>query len=183
MRIHPLLAAAVLALASAAAPAQTLKPGLWEISNKAGGNPQMDQAMAQMQQQLAAMPPEQRKQMEAVMAQRGVRLGAPGAGGGMTAQVCMTREMVERNDVPTRSGCTNTRHERSGNTMKVAFTCSNPPSSGEGEFTFVSPEAYRSHMTVRTQQQGRTETVTMDATGKWLKADCGSVKPPVLPKK
>ena len=61
MRIHPLLAGALLALASAAAPAQTLKPGLWEISNKAGGNPQMDQAMAQMQQQLAAMPPEQRK--------------------------------------------------------------------------------------------------------------------------
>jgi hypothetical protein len=71
-----------------------MKPGLWEINNKSGGG-QGGEAMAEM-------PPEQRKQMEAMLAQRGVRM-APGAGGGMT------REMAERNEVPTRDGCTSTR--------------------------------------------------------------------------
>ena len=33
-------------------------------------------------------------------------------------------------------------------------------------------------MTVKTAAQGKTETMVMDATGKWLKADCGNVKPP-----
>ena len=29
----------------------------------------------------------------------------------------------------------------------------------------------------RTLAQGRTETTTMEGAGKWLKADCGSVRP------
>jgi hypothetical protein len=42
--------------------AENLKPGLWEVTHKmqtSGG--QMEQGMAQMQQQMASMPPEQRK--------------------------------------------------------------------------------------------------------------------------
>ena len=169
-------AAAMLALAALPALAQsTMKPGLWEINNKMSGG-QMEQAQAEMQKQLAQMPPEQRKQMEAMMAQRGVRM-APSANGGMAVQMCMTREMVERNDVPTREGCTTTKNQRSGNTIHVAFKCSNPPSSGEGDVSFT-PESYSSHMTIHTTVQGRQETMVSDATGKWLKADCGSIKPP-----
>lgn len=175
MRNPVLLSASILALAATAVQAQTLKPGLWEINNKMGGNPELERAQAKMQQQLAGMAPAQRKQMEAMLAQRGVRM-TPGAAG-TNVQVCMTREMAERNDVPVRNGCTATRQPRSGNTMHVAFTCSNPASSGEGEFTFTSPEAYRSHMTLHSQEGGRPQTMTMDTTGKWLGADCGSVKP------
>ena len=32
-------------------------------------------------------------------------------------------------------------------------------------------------------EKGKTETMTMDTTGKWLKADCGNVKPFTPPKK
>jgi hypothetical protein len=172
MRMHPLLAGACVALASAAAGAQTLKPGLWEIDNSGAG---MDQAMAQMQQQLANMPPEQRKQMEAMMAQRGMRVG----GHGMAVRVCMTREMVERHEMPVREGCTTTKNERTGNTVRIAFRCTNPPSSGEGEFTFVNPESYRSRIAVTSTAEGRSEAMTMESSGKWLGADCGSIKPPV----
>jgi hypothetical protein len=156
-----------------------MKPGLWEMNNKMSGG-QMDQAMADMQRQMAQMPPDQRRQMEAMMAQRGVKV-VPGAGGGMAAQVCMTREMVERNEVPTREGCTSTQQQRAGNKIKVAFTCTNPPSSGEGEVSFT-PDSYTSHMTIKTTVQGRSETMVMDGTGKWLGADCGSIKP-VTPRK
>ena len=177
MRIAFALAAASLAVACLPAGAQQLKPGLWEISNKMKGNAEMDKAMADMQQQLAAMPPDQRKQMEAMMSQRGVRMAQPAAGGGMAMQVCMTREMAERNDVPMQEGCTMTKQQRSGNTMKMAYTCSRPPSSGEGEFTFMGGEAYKSHMVVTTSAKGKPETMEMDGAGKWLGADCGSVKP------
>jgi hypothetical protein len=182
MRIPFVLAAVALAAACLPAGAQSLQPGLWEINNRMKGNAQMDQAMVEMQQQLAAMPPDQRKQMEAMMAQRGARM-APAAGGGMTVQMCMTREMADRNDVPMQDGCTMTKQQRSGNTMKMAFNCTRPPSSGEGEFTFLGSEAYSSHMVVKTLVQGKPETMEMDASGKWLGADCGSVKPPVAPKK
>lgn len=179
MRMHLVAAAAVLAFALPAG-AQTMKPGLWEIHNKMSGG-QMDQAMAEMQKQLAQMPPDQRKQMEAAMAQQGVKM-APAAGGGMAVQMCMTKEMVERNDVPVQNGCTATQNRKSGNRVQFAYTCANPPSSGEGEMTFT-PESYTSHMTMKTTVQGKTETMVSDSTGKWLKADCGNVKPVQAPKK
>jgi len=175
MHKHLIAAAAMLAIVLPAGAQNTMKPGLWEINNKMSGSG-MDEAMAQMQKQMAQMPPEQRKQMEAMMAQRGVRM-TPGANGGMSVQMCMTKEMVERNDVPQREGCTSTKQQRSGNTIHVTFSCTNPPSSGEGDVTFT-PESYTSHMTVKTSARGKEETMVADATGKWLKADCGDIKPP-----
>ena len=174
-----LAAAAALALALPAG-AQTMKPGLWEMNNKTSGG-QMDQAMAEMQKQLAGMSPEQRKQMQAAMAGQGVKM-MPGAGGGMAVQMCLTKEMVERNDVPMEKGCTTTRNERSGRKVTFAFTCSNPPSSGEGEASFT-PDTYTSRMTLKTVVAGKPETMTMEGKGRWVKADCGEVKPMPQPKK
>lgn len=182
MRIPSLVVAAALGAACLPAAAQSMQPGLWEIHNKTN-NAEMDQAMAEMQKQLASMPPEQRKQMESMMAQQGVRMGKPGAGGGMVVQTCMTKEMIDRNDMPMQDGCRVTRNQRSGNVQKIAFACTSPPSSGEGQFTFTSPQAYSSKMTVRATVEGKPQTTTMETTGKWLKADCGNVKPVTLPKK
>lgn len=181
MRMSHFVAAAAVAALSFPAAAQNLKPGLWEMSNKMD-NPQMNQAMAEMQKQLAAMPPEQRKQMEAMMAKQGVKMGGA-AGGAMTAQVCMTKEMAERGDVPMQANCKITRQSRSGNTTHMAYACSNPPSSGEGSFTYHGPEAYSSKMVVKTTVQGKAETMTMEGSGKWLKADCGNLQPMMQPKK
>jgi hypothetical protein len=180
MRTPLLIAAVLFAAAPLAAGAQSLKPGLWEIRHKSD-SPQTAGAMDEMQQQMAQMPPEQRKQMEAMLAQQGVKM-APGAGGATAMQVCMTKEMVERNDVPMQDGCRVTQQQRNGNTMKMAFACTNPPSNGEGQVTFDGPESYASRMTVRSMAQGRTDTTTMESAGKWLKADCGNVRP-VTPRK
>ena len=171
--------AAVIAAAALPAAAQSLKPGLWEITNKMqSGSGQMEAAMSEMQKQMASMSPEQRKMMEQQMAKSGVKMGAAGPAGGMTVKVCMTKEMAERNDVPAQQGdCKNTNQSRSGNTMKMAFTCTNPPSSGEGQVTFGSPESYAMKMAISTQVQGKPEKVNMEGAGKWLGAECGSVKP------
>lgn len=55
---------------AATASAQQIKPGLWENTSQMGGA--MGAPMAQMQQQMASMPPAQRKQMEAMLAQQGI---------------------------------------------------------------------------------------------------------------
>ncbi len=67
-----LLATIALAMATGAA-AQTLKPGLWEINNKMqSGSGEMEQAMASMEKQMAGMPPQQRKQMQDMLAKQGM---------------------------------------------------------------------------------------------------------------
>ena len=181
-RLHLAFAAAAVVAAFPAA-AQTLKPGLWEVTNKMqGGSGQMESAMANMQKQMASMPPEQRRAMEEQMAKSGVKMGSAGPAGGMSVQTCMTKEMVEKNEVPAQQGnCSTKSQARSGNTMKMAFACTNPVSSGEGQVTFTSSEAYTSRMTVTTQVAGKPEKVTIEGTGRWLAADCGNVKPLMQP--
>ena len=58
-------AALVVSTLAMAAQAQNMKPGLWEISQKMQtGSGEMEKAMADMQKELAAMAPEQRKMMQ-----------------------------------------------------------------------------------------------------------------------
>ncbi|MEO8021702.1 DUF3617 domain-containing protein [Polaromonas sp.] len=183
-RLWSIAALALLALGAQPATAQTLKPGLWEINNKMqSGSGQVEKAMADMQKQLASMPPDQRKMMQDMMAKQGMSMGA-GAGGGMAVKICMTKESIERNELPSQQGdCKTSTTPRMGNTMKMSFVCTQPPSSGEGQVTFVSPEAYTMKMAMKTSVQGKPETMTMDGGGKWLSADCGNIKPLAPPKK
>ncbi len=177
------IASCTLAACALPAAAQNLKPGLWEISNKMSGNAEMSSAMADAQKAMASLPPEQRKMMEEMMAKQGVRMGG-GAGGAMAVQVCMSKEMVERNELPAQQGdCKTTSQGRSGNTMKMAFTCTNPPSSGEGQVTFISSDAYSSKMNVTTVVNGKQEKMTMDGSGRFVSADCGTLKPMQMPRK
>ena len=173
-------AVVLLALCASAAHAQNLKPGLWEIATQMqGGAGQKNDEMAKAMKELQSLPPEQRKMMEAMMAKQGVQLGA-GPGGGMTIKICMTKEMVDRNDMPSQQGdCKHTYSQRSGNSMKFAFVCTKPPSSGEGQINFTSSEAYQTTMVSKANAQ----TMEMQSSGRWLKADCGSVKPLPTPAK
>jgi hypothetical protein len=183
MKPQLVLAATALIAASFCASAQSMKPGLWEVNTRTqAASGQMQKDMAEGQRQMATMPPEQRKMVQDMMAKQGVTMGKGGPGT-MGAKVCMTKEMVERNDMPSqRNDCKHVNAPRSGNTMKISFTCTNPPSSGEGQITYESPEAYTMNMTMSTVVQGKPEKVNMDASGKWLSADCGAIKPRGVPK-
>lgn len=179
--IFPL--AVVLASLSFGATAQNMKPGLWEVSSKMKtSSGEMERGMAEMQAQMAAMTPEQRKMMEGMMPKQGMAMGAGGPGA-MNLKVCITKEMAERNEVGAQEGdCKTTYSPRAGNTMKYSFTCANPPSSGQGEVTFLGPEAYRSKMAMTTTHKGKAEKMDMEGQGKWLGAECGAVKPMVVKK-
>ena len=144
----------------------------------------MQEQMVKMNEQMAKMSPDQRKQVEEMMGKNGAKAGSGAPGGGMSVRICMTKEMVERNELPAQQGdCKTTQQSRSGNTMKMAFSCTKPPSSGEGQVTFVSPEAYTSKMVMTSMASGKPQKIDMEGSGKWLGADCGSIKPIALPKK
>lgn len=177
--LKPATLSTALLLVAATAFAQSTRPGLWEIQQRIGGNPQIDQAMAEMQKQMAGMSPAQRKQMEAMMGQQGITMPGPAAGGGMSLKVCITPEMAARQDMPSQNegDCTSTTTSRSASTLKVRIVCKNPPSTGEGTYTFKGDTAYTMKMVMSTTRQGRPETMTLDGQGRWLSSDCGSVKP------
>jgi hypothetical protein len=134
-----------------------------------------------MEKQLAAMPPDQRKQMEAMMAGRGGKMGASGR----STKVCLTKEQAERPPEArmNQGECTQKDVQRSGNTIKYKFECTKPPSSGEGELTFSSDKAYSGRSTVTSQVAGKPQQMTMEMQGKWLATDCGDVKPRPTPAK
>jgi hypothetical protein len=178
------LAAFVLggAYASLPACAQGIKPGLWEITNNvSSADGRMQAAMADMQKQFAQMDPEQRKMVEQMMAKQGVQLGV--GGGGLRTRMCMTREMAARSEVPVQQqgDCTHKRSPGAGGTMKISFTCTNPRTSGEGEVSFQGDTGYRMKMKMMSDASGTPETMTMDASARWLGADCGNVRPMAMP--
>lgn len=174
MKTHPLAWAAVLGMAADYCLAQGL-PGLWEVTQKMGGNPEMEKAMA-------AMPAAERKQMEADMGSKGMSM--PGAGdGGTVVKTCVSREMVDRPQIPMQGDCTSSMVEKTGTSSRMKFTCTITPSSGEGQFTFVNDKTYTMKMKINSMAGGKPQIMTIGGAGKWLGADCGSIKPLVVPTK
>ncbi len=187
MKLQHILITALLACSASAYSADNIKPGLWEMTNQMQGSAggEAANAMATMQKQMAAMAPEQRKMMQDMLAKQGMQIDST-AGGAMAVKLCMTQEMIDRNEVAPQDGngnCTHTNSARSGNSMKFSFVCTKPPSSGEGEVNFTSPEAYTSRVAVKRTVRGKPETMDMRTSGRWLGKDCGSVKPLAMPGK
>lgn len=184
-----LLIAAAAALAAAGpAAAQKIAPGLWEhsITMKMTGNPQMEEGLKRMQEQLASMPPEKRKQMEEMMARQGgtSMSGLTGmmSGKPTTMKVCITPEQAAKDHIPTSNGnCQQVDTQRSGKTMKVKFTCTRPDGgsmTGEGQFNLISDKEHNGHMVMDgTGRKGEPMHMEIDQAGRWLGADCGDVKP------
>ena len=178
---HLLLTAALALNVTSGAHAQTQAPGLWEHTFKfkdgAGNGGERDKAMAEMQAQLDAMPPAQRKQLDAMMKSRGVSMGAQGT----SAKFCLTKEQAAKPPEARLAGdCKQTEVKRSGNTMSYKFACTTPQAvNGDGRLTYISEKAYSGTANLTTVAAGQQppQQMTMDMSGKWLGADCGDVKP------
>jgi hypothetical protein len=183
MKRHlPLLCALFAAAAAGALPAAaqtaTLKPGLWELTNRvATASPETMAAMAAAQQQMANMPPEQRQMMEQMMARHGVTMNLA-EGGGVKLTYCLTKEMAEKQELPSGQPgqCTTTRTPVPGG-MNVSFNCSKPPSSGNGQVIFNGNTGYSMKMNVNSTAAGKPQNMLVEGTGRWLSADCGAAKP------
>ena len=152
------------------ASAQTTKPGLWEIQSRSHVD---GQAMPDMAAAMKDVPPQMRQQMEAMMAQQGVGMSPRGI------QVCVTPEQAKRNAIPVQDDkrCQVTWQKPSGKRLSYQIRCNNPPSQGEGWVEIISETAWKSDMTMRTQEGGRQQSMRSESSGRWLGPDCGRIKP------
>ena len=156
----------------ARAQAPPIKPGLWEVHSQREVDGQRVQ-MPDMSERLKGMPPEARKQMEAVMKQRGVDMGSGG-----DLKICLTKDSLDQGQWQKHQGtCKTDYSSRSGRTWKWHTSCSDPAAETDGEATFTNADAYTVKTATTMTVQGQTRTSRMVLNSKWLGPDCGDVKP------
>ena len=148
-----------------------LEPGLWEHSfsmqSECG---ELERAMEEAKRQLEGLPAAQRRMMESMLEQQGIRFG----GSSSSIQVCLTQQDIEQGSMPQQEGCEQTLAPQGDNRFRFSFRCdTNPPSSGQGEMVLESPRSYRGNAEFTTEVNGRAERMTMQQQGKWLQAECG----------
>jgi hypothetical protein len=168
-------------IAALPALAQNMKPGLWEIDTKGSttADPRLRQMLEMHKQQMANMPPEQRKMMEDMMAKHGAGGLTMSPDGGIHVKACITPAMVARNQLPIqqRGNCVHKHSPLVGNAMTMSFTCTNPEVSGEGSATFSGDNAFSMTMQTVAIVNGKKQPSSMSSSGKWLASDCGNIKP------
>lgn len=170
-----LLCGAMLVLPAHAQSAKPLiKPGWWQVDSRmASPDVATDSAMSMVLQQLGNLPPEQRKQLENMAANNGMAMPTVSADGAVRVSACVTPEMAARRQIPTgQPGDCSSNNTPTADGMKVAFTCNNPKSSGEGKLTLQGDQAFSMQLNVLTSARGTPEQVQVSSTGKWVAANC-----------
>lgn len=169
-----LAAFAFAAMAAPAAPAQNMRPGLWEASDKIAGK--RSSPVLEMQlRQIARLPPSQRKQIQALLASQGLTIRKDG----VIQKICVTPEMAATTPLPIQQqgGCDYKLAPRVGATVRHSFTCANPPASGDGSITFSGATAYSGSMRNTSSIGGSPVTEHIESAGRWLGASCGRLAP------
>jgi hypothetical protein len=161
-----LLMLSLFPIAAVAAADQT-RPGLWEMTMKSD-------AMKNMPQ----IPPEQMEQM------RKMGINIPQMkDGGMVTKVCITRQMAERGHPPAmadkETGCQTRNYQRSGSGYSADVVCDGAMMKGEGKVkgNFSGNESFTSTYDFKGTMHGQPVSQHQETSGRWLAADCGSVKP------
>ena len=162
------------------AQAQNIQAGLWEVrmvKQLVNGVDQLARIAAQQQQMKAAiakMPPEQRKQMESMLA------GAGAGGMGGAQRICISPAMAKQDQtqVPANAGCEAPVIQRAGNVTNYTFSCQQGGNTvkGKGQSEAAGDRVVSRMDTVTTGPQGK-HTMQMESQMRFVSADCGSVKP------
>jgi hypothetical protein len=176
-----------------------MKAGLWENTMtldadsakemQAMQGAQMKAAMDQMKEQFANMPAEQRKQMEAIMAQSGVELSEEGvsvnndqvqiSSSGSKVKNCITQAEIDRGELPDAGdGCTSMLTQISPTRLKSTQVCSGADqTTSESEINFHSPSHYSGKGKMVQLMDGKKHEMNFEIEGKWLSSNCGEIKP------
>jgi hypothetical protein len=181
-RIAWLMVAA--ACATALAQGFARKPGLWELTmvkqtmDGRDMTEQMAAARMRMQQAMANLPPEQRKQMEAMMARQGG--GGPAGDGSTSRLICISPAMAAR-DAPIldgRSHCEPAKVTRVGDKATFEFSCAGNgrSMSGKGESTFAG-DTVSTRVDTTMTEAGATHAMHSETRMTFRGADCQGIKP------
>lgn len=155
--------------------------------------PQQRQQMADMPKQIekmmAGMSPEQRQKMKAMMGKQGGAMDAMqsmqmtfNADGSTSMKMCVTKDMIDQRSMTghlsgPQGACTHNTGKMSGGVMKISYTCTQPPSKGEGEVRMTGPNSFTTKMKMVSTDPANKQTMEVESTSTWLGASCGSVKP------
>ncbi len=163
--LFAVLAAALFSMSTGAGAATQMKAGLWEMTMKSD-------AMKNMPK----IPPEQMEQMRKM----GVNIPEM-KDGAMVTKVCITKEMASRDEPPAmdkESGCQPKNFQRSGNSYSVDIICNGAlKGEGKGKGSFSGDQSFTSTYDFKGSMHGQPVTQHHETSGRWLSADCGSVKP------
>ncbi len=161
------------------AQSSSLKQGLWEIKpikqvrDGQDMSAQMAAAQEKMQQSLASLPPEQRKQMQAMM-------GKNSASAAGITRICVSAAMAARDKpmVDSEGHCEPSKVSRSGNTSSFEFNCTTEGRTmvGKGEST-VSGDTVSSRMEMTTTDARGRHTMQSEVQMRYLGTDCQGIKP------
>jgi hypothetical protein len=176
MRIFAIstLMLSLLSVSIAAFAAGQIKPGLWEMTVKSD-------AMKHMPQ----IPPAQMEQM------RKMGINIPQMkDGAMVTKICISKQLAARDQLPVmtqnEAGCQTRNYQQNGTGYTLDIVC-NGLMKGEGHArgTFSGGERFTSTYDFKGTMQGQPVNQHQDTSGKFLSADCGSVKPieDLIPKK
>ncbi|HEX3432243.1 MAG TPA: DUF3617 domain-containing protein [Rhizomicrobium sp.] len=139
------------------------KVGLWENTVRTS-----------MPNMSASIPPEALARMKA--------MGMSTSGNHTyTTQHCMTAEEVAQDTPPTprnNRGCSMTNVSHDAHTFTADLVCSGEGAQGRGhvEVTYDSNERYAGTYAFNGTMEGHPQTITSSFEGRWISADCGSVK-------
>ncbi|MGI1679194.1 MAG: DUF3617 domain-containing protein [Cellvibrionaceae bacterium] len=145
--------------------------GLWKHSFKVKSESgEIEKALAQAQQAIAAMPAEQRAMIEKMMKAQGVDFNLKS----YTAKVCVTPEQAKETVLPKPTdNCSQVISDKTDKGYKIRYECSgNPPTSGEGEIIFADDKNYSIIVTMNMQINNSPEKMTVFQTGKWMAKSC-----------
>ncbi len=152
-----------------------VKTGLWETTAKTeiGGLPA--RSMPQIpEDRLAAMPPEQRARIEAMMKGRGMT-GAQST----TTKSCLTRESLERGfNLHNEKSCVVKLNNSSSSRQELHLECTRGANQTAGDLTIerVDAEHVKGNMLMKSSgNAGISVKMTFDT--KFVSPDCGDVKP------
>jgi len=149
--------------------ASQIKPGLWEIQHRTVVN---GQELPDMQEIMAKVPVAMQGQVKEMMAKSGAGMTEKGV------SVCLTAEQIANGNfgMPSEGRCKISDVQHSGNKTSMKMHCEDPKSEGQTTVTQISPEQWESTTRMTVEKQGQPHTINSEATGKWLKADCGALK-------
>jgi hypothetical protein len=162
-------------IAATSASAQTVKPGLWEVKTSLGKGfgKGMAAVAANNKKMMAGMSAEERKEMEAL--EGPIRY----TDDDVITKDCLTKEQATKIEKiwQHEGNCKEQRSPLVGGVMTVNVSCTDPQSTGKGTIRFQGDTGFDMKMTSTTTVQGKSFDMKGTTSGKWLGADCGSIKP------
>lgn len=168
-RVAILTMGASLALVGPLAHGQQVRVGLWELKVQivAGGK-----NLVGLQTLLADIDPAARERMNEWANERPDVIDGVAADGSLLKRVCVTKEMASRGllPMPLAAECTHHPATTIGNRRPVSFSC--PTGSGKGTAVILNDRDVR--MEYATDYPEKT---SWGVHGRWLKSECGRVKP------